>query len=382
MARVTLSGMHDSALPTQRHAYLRLSFEPGIGPILANRLLRRFPDPIALYCATPEILSTIVPRTRALQLARPTPPDLRAAIETALQWSSTEGHALLTPDQTEYPAALRHTQDAPVVLYAHGNLKQQTAQAIAIVGTRHPTADGLDHAHAFARSLAGHHWCVVSGLASGIDAAAHRGALAAGPTAASTIAVLGTGIDIIYPRAHQRLAAQIVAEGGLLLSEFALSAGPIAPNFPRRNRLVAGLTRGTLVIEAALKSGSLITARLAVDLGREVFALPGSIHSPLSRGPHSLIQQGAKLVTCAEDILQELGSWQQTPLINLELTERRASTPSSPIWSAIGYDPVTEETLMRRTTMRAATLHEALLDLELAGHIQRHPDGRLSRKHN
>lgn len=374
--------MHDSALQTQHHAYLRLSFEPGIGPILANRLLRRFPDPLALYRTTPEILSTIVPRTRALQLARPTPPDLRAAIETALQWSATNGHALLTPDQPEYPRALQHTEDAPVVLYAHGNLNPLTMQAIAIVGTRHPTADGLDHAHAFARSLAGQGWCVVSGLASGIDAAAHRGALAAGPAAASTIAVLGTGLDIIYPRTHQHLAAQIVAEGGLLLSEFALGTGPIAANFPRRNRLVAGLTRGTLVIEAALKSGSLITARLAVDLDREVFALPGSIHSPLSRGPHSLIQQGAKLVTCAADILQELGSWQQAPLINLESSERLTSTPPSPIWSAIGYDPITEETLQRRTSMRAAALHEALLDLELAGHIQRHPDGCLSRKNN
>lgn len=374
--------MHDSAFQTQLHAYLRLSFEPGIGPILANRLLRRFLDPIALYCATPEILSTIVPRTRALQLARPTPPDLHAAIEAALQWSVTDEHALLTPDQTEYPRALQHTEDAPVVLYAHGNLKQLTTQAIAIVGTRHPTADGLDHAHAFARSLAMRGWCVVSGLASGVDAAAHRGALAAGPAAASTIAVLGTGIDIIYPRTHRGLAVQIVAEGGLLLSEFPLGTGPIAANFPRRNRLVAGLTRGTLVIEAALKSGSLITARLAVDLGREVFALPGSIHSPLSRGPHSLIQQGAKLVTCAEDIFQELGSWQQAPLVNLEPSEDLASTPSSPIWSAIGYDPITEETLQRRTAMRAATLHEALLDLELAGYIQRHPDGRLSRKHN
>ncbi|MBP8035638.1 MAG: DNA-processing protein DprA [Burkholderiaceae bacterium] len=374
--------MHDSALPTQRHAYLRLSFEPGIGPILANRLLRRFPDPITLYCAAPEILSTIVPKIRALQLARPTPPDLRAAIETALQWSAGDGRALLTPDLTAYPAALRHTEDAPVVLYAHGNLERPSTQAIAIVGTRNPTADGLDHAHSFARSLAKREWCVVSGLASGIDAAAHRGALAAGPSAASTIAVLGTGIDIIYPSAHRALAAQIVAEGGLLLSEFALGTGPIAANFPRRNRLVAGLARGTLVIEAALRSGSLITARLAVDLGREVFALPSSIHSPLSRGPHSLIQQGAKLVTCADDILQELGAWQQIPLIDPIRPQHHIQTPSSPIWSAIGYDPITEDTLQRRTTMHAAALHEALLDLELAGRIQRHPDGRLSRKHD
>ncbi len=373
--------MHDSTLRTQLHAYLRLSFEPGIGPILANRLLRRFQDPIALYRATPEILSTIVPRSRALQLARPTPADISTAIETTQEWSARTGHALLTPDQAEYPAALRHTDDAPVVLYAHGNVNRLTAHSIAIVGTRHPTADGLDHAHAFARSLAARNWCVVSGLASGIDAAAHRGALAAGPAAASTIAVLGTGIDLIYPRVHQRLATQIVAEDGLLLSEFALGTAPIAANFPRRNRLVAGLTRGTLVVEAALQSGSLITARLAVDLGREVFALPGSIHSPLSRGPHALIQQGAKLVTCAADILQELTSWQQVPLIEPEPTVQQSPTPSSPIWSAIGYDPITEDTLLRRTAMPAAALYEALLDLELAGQILRHPDGRLSRKH-
>jgi DNA processing protein len=191
--------------------------------------------------------------------------------------------------------------------------------------------------------------------------------------------VLGTGIDTIYPSTHEGLAAEIVAQGGLLLSEFALGTAPIAGNFPRRNRLVAGLTRGTLVIEAALKSGSLITARLATDLGREVFALPGSIHSPLSRGPHALIQQGAKLVTCADDLLQEFGGWHQIALDHVEPTLQNPLQPSSPIWNAIGYDPITEDVLQQRTKVAVAVLHEALLDLELAGHLQRHPDGRVSR---
>jgi DNA processing protein len=371
--------MHDLDISTQRHAWLRLSLEPGIGPILANRLLRRFPDPAALYRSTPDILSAIVPRARATQLCRPPTPDVLTTIETALKWSSFAGHALLTPDQDAYPAVLRHNEDAPIVLYARGNLERLTADALAIVGTRHPSADGLANAHAFAQDLAKRGWCIISGLACGIDGAAHRGALQAGSAAASTIAVLGTGIDTIYPRAHAGLAQDIVAQGGLLLSEFMLGAPPIAANFPRRNRLVAGLTRGTLVIEAALKSGSLITARLAADLGREVFALPGSIHSPLTRGPHALIQQGAKLVTCADDILQELGSWQQLPLGGRDYASHAPSAPSSPIWGAIGYDPITEDTLQQRTAVSAATLHEALLDLELAGHIQRHPDGRLSR---
>ncbi len=371
--------MHDSALLTSRHAWLRLSFEPGIGPILANRLLRRFPDPLAIYRSTPEILSTLVPRARAIQLTRPTSKDLLTAIDQALRWSSDPGHILLTPDQPTYPAVLRHTDDAPVVLYANGNLERLTTNCLAIVGTRHPTADGMVNAQAFAFSLAKRGWCIVSGLANGIDGAAHQGALKAGLRAASTVAVLGAGIDTIYPRTHTRLAQEIVAQGGLLLSEFELGAAPIAANFPRRNRLVAGLTRGTLVIEAALKSGSLITARLAADLGREVFALPGSIHSPLSRGPHVLIQQGAKLVTCADDILQELGSWQQLPFIHQPSDATDQRSPTSPLWGAIGYDPITEDTLQQRTAVSATTLHEALLDLELAGYIQRHSDGRLSR---
>jgi len=371
--------MHDSDTSSQQYAWLRLSFEPGIGPILANRLLRRFQHPLALYRSTPDLVSAIVPRGSALQLTRPPPPDMQAKIEAALRWSALPGHALLTQNQAEFPAILRQTEDAPVVLYALGNLKRLAANAIAIVGTRNPTADGVANAHAFAQHLAARGWCVVSGLAKGIDGAAHRGALRAGEAAASTIGVLGTGIDTIYPSTHAGLAAEIVAQGGLLLSEFALGTAPIAGNFPRRNRLVAGLTRGTLVIEAALKSGSLITARLATDLGREVFALPGSIHSPLSRGPHALIQQGAKLVTCADDLLQEFGGWHQIALDHVEPALQNPLQPSSPIWNAIGYDPITEDVLQQRTKVAVAVLHEALLDLELAGHLQRHPDGRVSR---
>src|SRR5690606_11414069 len=198
------------------------------------------------------------------------------------------------------------THDPPAVLYVNGRAELLNRPIIAVVGARNATPGGRDNAQAFAQSLAGQGWCIASGLAHGIDAAAHRGALAAGAQAGSTIAVMGTGIDIIYPSANLELAHRIAHEGALV-SELPLGTPSVPHQFPRRNRIVAGLAKGVLVVEAARQSGSLITARLASELGREVFSIPGSIHSPLSRGCHALIRQGAKLVESGEDIVEELG---------------------------------------------------------------------------
>lgn len=303
-------------------------------------------------------------------------------LDAAQRWAETDGHHLLTIDHPQYPDLLRHVPSAPQLLYAMGELDRLKHEAIAIVGARNATRDGQSNAGAFAHFLSEQGWCIISGLAHGIDAAAHLGALKPGTNAhpGGTIAVLGTGIDICYPTIHRTLAEKILANQGLLLSEFPLGTPAKPKNFPRRNRIVAGLARGVLVIEAALRSGSLITARLAADLGREVFATPGSIHAPLSRGPHALIKQGAKLVESGADILTELKNFTTVqpcftsadPLIT---TKKSQTQPSSPIWHAIGYDPVSVDTLLRRTAMLPEIMQSELLLLELEGQIARLPSG-------
>jgi len=243
-----------------------------------------------------------------------------------------------------------------------------------VVGSRNPSAQGLDNARAFAEHLSRAGVTVVSGMALGIDGAAHEGGLAG---RGSTVAVVGTGLDRIYPRRHKALAHRIAKEG-LLVSEFELGTHPLAENFPQRNRLIAGLTRGTLVVEAALPSGSLITAREALEAGREVFAIPGSIHSPQSRGCHALIKQGAKLVDAAQDILEEL-DW---------VAAAAAAAPSAepspgrdgPLLHALGHDPVTLDALLARTGQSAAVLSARLLELELEGRIARLPGGLYQRR--
>jgi DNA processing protein len=271
--------------------------------------------------------------------------------------------------------------DAPLVLYARGALRRFEQDALALVGARNATADGLDHAHAFALYLAQQGFTIISGLAHGIDAAAHRGALEAGPAYGGTIAVLGTGADIIYPASNRALAEQILSADGLILSEFELGSPALAAHFPKRNRIVAGLSLGVVVVQAALKSGSLITARLAVDMGREVFAIPGSIHSPLARGPHALIKQGAKLVESGADILAELHPSANHALKAAKGLAHTASqpTPNSPTWNAIGYDPITEDQLQRRTGLAPAQLQVELFTLELEGHIERRGHGQFVR---
>ena len=363
-------------------AWLRLSMTSGLGPILCQRLLSQFFTPLEIERCTPEQLAARVPKAlcEALLLARGEP--VTQQIVSALEWARHDDQFILTQDQTQYPAMLRQIADAPIVLFAKGALSRLEQPALAIVGARHATADGLEHASDFASALARQGWCVISGLAQGIDAAAHRGALQAGSTEGGTIAVLGTGADVVYPRNHAELVRRILSEGGLIMTEFPLGTPARPHHFPRRNRIVAGLSHGVLVVEAALKSGSLLTARLAVEMDREVFAIPGSIHSPLSRGPHTLIQQGAKLVENVTDILNELEAFcvpQTLPTSTATTSSSSKAAPHSPVWDAIGYDPVSEDILQQRTNMLPAILQCELLTLELNGDIERRPNGRIVR---
>lgn len=360
-------------------AWLRLSTEPGLGPIQSHRLLSLFQSPQLLYSLPKHYLQSRLSEKLALQLSQPPVGAQLRLIDAALAWLEQPNHQLLTPEHPHYPALLKEIPDHPVVLYAWGNLTRLQNESIAIVGARNATPDGRDHARAFAHHLSEQNWCVVSGLAHGIDAAAHEGALSAGQNAGGTIAVLGTGIDIFYPSSHRALTEKIISEQGLILSELALGAPPLARHFPRRNRIVAGLTRGVLVVEAACKSGSLITARLAAEMGREVFAIPGSIHAPLSRGPHALIQQGAKLVENGADILSELGHVQASPLPQRLTGTKEISGVQSVLWPDIGYAPVTEEVLVQRSGLSPACLHVELLSLELNGLIRRDQSGRISK---
>lgn len=380
-------------------AWVRLSTEPGLGPIKIHRLLSLFDSPQDLYCASSDALHARLPAALALKLSQA--PDLARLrqIDATLAWLADEAHHLLTVTHPLYPTLLKEIPDHPVLLYAQGDLQRLQHAGIAIVGARNATADGRDHAKAFARHLSEQGWCVISGLAHGIDAAAHAGALCTSPNAGGTIAVLGTGIDIIYPAAHRVLSEKIVSQQGLILSEFSLGTPPLAGHFPRRNRIVAGLARGVLVVEAACKSGSLITARLAAEMGREVFAIPGSIHSPLSKGPHALIQQGAKLVANAEDILSELshvsfaavpdhtiparltGEAAHPQIETSAMAHRSREWAQSPLWAEIGYNPVSEETLAQRSGLAPMHIQAELLTLELSGAITRTSNGRVSRVH-
>ena len=295
----------------------------------------------------------------------------------------------ITLGDPAYPAALLSTEDPPLLLFAEGRVELLAAPALSVVGSRHPTPQGAANAREFAAHLSAEGWTIVSGLAQGVDGAAHEGALTG---TGSTIAVVGTGPDIPYPRQHAVLT-QRIAESGLLLSEYAPGTPPLPANFPLRNRIIAGLGRGTLVVEAALQSGSLITARLAVEAGREVFAIPGSIHSPQSRGCHALIRQGAKLVESARDIVEELGGCLVIPT----RAGRGGSEPAAAltpgdqapvqrsdadaVLGALGHDPATLDALSARTGMSAAALGARLLELELEGVVSRLPGGLFQRLH-
>ncbi|RZL08226.1 MAG: DNA-protecting protein DprA [Rubrivivax sp.] len=359
-------------------AWLRLLLTPRVGPAAARRLLAALGSPQAVFAAAPDALAALVAPREAKAL-RQVPEGLDAQLALTREWLAQADpapgaeRAVITLADPRYPQALLQASDPPLVLYAQGRLALLNAPAIAMVGSRHPTPQGREHALAFASALSSAGLAVVSGLADGVDGAAHEGALdgMAPDGSGSTIAVVGTGLDRVYPRKHHALAHRI-AQHGLILSEFTLGTPPLAPNFPRRNRVVAALARGTLVVEAAVQSGSLITARLASEMGREVFAIPGSIHSPQSRGCHALIKQGAKLVETAQDVMDEL-QWAHPGLVSAAADEAGAANDEDPVLAAMGYEPVSQEALSARTGLGPAELGVRLLELELGGQVARLP---------
>lgn len=367
--------------------WLRLVLTDGVGPQTARLLLSRFGLPGDVLAAGFPALQKCVPEKTAIALCEPTPVLMQQVIDATLAWAGQPNNHVLALGDAAYPAALLTITDPPPVLYAKGRIELLARPSIAIVGSRNATAQGMQNAERFARALSDAGLTVVSGLALGIDAAAHQGACSALPGAGSTVAITGTGLDLVYPARHRTLAHRI-AEHGCLLSEYPLGTPAIAANFPRRNRLISGLSLGTLVVEAALQSGSLITARSALEQGREVFAIPGSIHSPLAKGCHGLIRQGAKLVESAQDIIEEL-RWRPACLTSpTSAADESASgvdagdhdVPEIPavvsLLEAAGHDPVSVDELSARSGMQTAEVQATLLSMELEGRMERLPDGR------
>ncbi len=363
--------------------WLRLALTPGVGNGAARRLLAAFGLPANLFTQTVEALQQVVPVAQAQALAGE-PPLLAAQLEATLQWLDAlpGSRRVVTLADAGYPPSLLETADPPLMLYLMGRIPANWPQAIAVVGSRNPTPQGLANARSFAQCFARAGLTVVSGLALGVDGAAHEGALEAAPEGGlATIAVVGTGLDRVYPRQHLELSHRI-ARNGLLVSEYPLGTAPLAPNFPRRNRIIAALSRGTVVVEAALKSGSLITATQAAEQGKDVFAIPGSIHSPQSRGCHALLKQGAKLVETAQDVLEDFlpAGHRPQPAAEpeLDLPEATAGAESG-LLAALGFDPVGIDALVARTGMTAALLQAKLLELELQGDLARLPGGLFQR---
>lgn len=359
--------------------WMRLEGAAGVGCRTANLLLAAFGSPAAIFRAGYAALAAHVPAVQAAALCAPVTPDLARQVALTLDWLSTPQHHILTLHDADYPPALRHIPDPPLLLYLNGRRELLGTPMIAVVGSRNASTQGRANAEGFAESLSRAGLCVVSGMALGIDTAAHEGALR-GP--GSTIAVIGTGPDRVYP-ARNRALAHRIAETGCILSEYALGTPPIAANFPRRNRIISGLAAGVLVVEAAAQSGSLITAQMAAEQGREVFAMPGSIHSALAKGCHQLIREGAQLVETVDEVLQAL---QASPLARPAMPPIHISAGNEALLAALGHDPVAPDTLLDRFggnasphRLDAGTLAGELLALELAGLLERLPDGRVQR---
>mgnify|MGYP000591464416 CR=1 FL=1 len=368
----------DRFSPQQRSlaCWLALHHTIGVGPATFARLLTQFTDPETLF-ANPNNIAGISARTQS-NLLKPN----WDRVEHDLNWFSKPSRHIITLHDQHYPELLKQLPDPPSLLFAQGDVSLLSQWQIAIVGSRNPSASGRDTAYEFSRYLAQSGLTMTSGLAMGIDAAAHQGALAA---QGKTIAVIGTGLDSVYPAKHRDLTHDI-AQSGLLISEFALGTPPRAENFPRRNRIISGLSLGTVVVEAAVRSGSLITARMALEQGREVFAIPGSIHNPLARGCHQLIREGAKLVETAHDILEDLGA-----LAAFQLTETSIDKNEDPeisektdddyhiLFEHLGYDPIQIDRLIGRCGLTADVVSSMLLLLELQGQVDSLPGGRYVR---
>ncbi len=351
--------------------WLRLTLSPGIGGETQRKLLRAFGPPEAIFAAGRAAVAEVAGEHAASLLLDQ---DNAERLDRALAWSAQPEQHLVSLADPEYPQSLLQTPDPPTLLYVRGRLELLNSPALAIVGSRNPTPQGLGNAERFAAALANVGLTIASGLALGVDAGAHRGALG---HSASTVAFVGTGIDRVYPASNRELAREISRQGAIV-SEFALGTPPLAANFPRRNRLIAGFSRGTLVIEATVDSGSLITARIAAEQGREVFAIPGSIHSPQSRGCHRLIRQGAKLVETVADVLDEL-RWPSSEGWAPEAVRDAPPdtvTDSGRLLQTFGFDPFSLDEIVTHAGLTAERAAVLLLELELQGQIASMPGGR------
>jgi DNA processing protein len=353
--------MDDSAATQEKLQWLSLSQIEGLGCQTFCQLLKTFGSPSEIYRKKFKELRAVVSEKIALEIGQGVD---QTGLQDTLTWLAQANNHLVTLADADYPKALLEIADPPPLLYAKGNLALLNKLSIAIVGSRNASVQGEKNAEAFAQGLAEHGLCIVSGLALGIDGAAHRGALKA---KGDTIAVVGTGLDMVYPAQHRDLAHQI-ASNGLIISEFPLGTLSKPQNFPRRNRLISGLSLGCLVVEANLKSGSQITARLSAEQGREVFAIPGSIHSPLAKGCHQLIKQGAKLVDSLQDIVEELNL---SKAVSAPLAEENSPTnqDQQTLLDAMAYDAISIETLVQLTGLTVSTLSSMLTLLELEGRI-------------
>lgn len=376
--------------PEQARQWLTLVLADGLGPKRLAALHEHFSSPDEWLSASDAELARAGLSTRHVRQLRH--PD-RERLERCLDWLEGEDRWLITPDDPYYPPLLKRIPDAPVALFVTGCPDTLVSPQIAIVGSRNASRGGLDHARSFASTLARAGFVITSGLAAGIDGAAHQGAL---DGSGRTLAVAGTGLDQVYPARHRDLARRIAASGALV-SQFPPGFGPLPGNFPARNRIISGMSLGVLVVEAGLKSGSLITARLANEQGREVFAIPGSVHNPLSRGCHRLIRDGARLVETADEVIEELAPLAQelageiehllapqpNPAPGLEESPDSPHMEDDPEYSrlldAIGFDPTPVDAIIERSQLTPAAVSSMLLMLELDGRISAHAGGRYSR---
>jgi DNA processing protein len=377
-------------------SWLRLELTSGVGNVIARSLLQHFGLPNSIFEATESELRVCVTERQAEALLQ-VPQGLDELVDLTRHWlqAAPDQRRVLTLGDNDYPLALLDTEDPPLMLYAMGQVQDLASgfarcaqRGVAVVGSRNPTPQGIQNARQFSAALGQAGLTVVSGLALGIDGAAHEGALEGSfKDELATIAVVGTGLDRVYPKAHLDLAHRIAARG-VLLSEYPLGTPPLSANFPKRNRIISGLCKGTLVVEAALKSGSLITARMAVEQGKEVFAIPGSIHSTQARGCHALIKQGAKLVESAQDILDELNLMTDARAPSTSTNGTGEVSPSAAaslsslengLLDALGFEPTSLDVLQNRSGMDTATLQALLMGLELSGFVARLPGSKFQR---
>lgn len=359
----------------EEEAWLRLKCIPGLGNAGMLRLLQGLHTPAAILSASYATLTSFVSATQAKNILA-VQEDMAEEVERHLTWLQAPHHHMITLADEDYPKGLLELPDPPVILFGKGDRKYLQRYAIAMIGSRYPTEQGMQHAREFAKALSHMALSIISGLATGIDSASHQGALLG---EGKTIAVVGTGLDIVYP-ASNRVLAQTIVKEGLILSEFNLGVAPRPAHFPARNRLIAALSQGCIVVEAALKSGSLITARQTLELGREVFAIPGSIHSPLSKGCHALIKSGAKLIESVEDILTELNlTFGSVARPEFNAVEKTVDPEQQKLLLKMGYDPISIDDLAFRMNLGVETVSALLLVLEMEGKVICLPDGRYQR---